>query len=144
MESPSKGAWWRARAAKSRGTAVDSAETKIAQIYASLSAAKRVGGAGLGGARRATSERGANGTTKTAVPPHCLNKQPPLCLSPRVWPTDRFDVYVCTAAERQYALEVWRLLDTAQRIIPVNTRSKRIINVPGGRKKQLLKCVSVV
>ncbi len=55
----------------------------------------------------------------------------------------RFDVYVCTAAERQYALEVWRLLDTRGNIIPVEQRARRIINVSGGRKKQLLKSLGV-
>ncbi len=48
-------------------------------------------------------------------------------------------MYVCTAAERQYALEVWRLLDSRGTIIPPEQRRGRIINVAGGRKKQLLK-----
>ena len=34
----------------------------------------------------------------------------------------RFDVYVCTAAERQYALEVWRLLDPGGKLIPDHAR----------------------
>lgn len=51
----------------------------------------------------------------------------------------RFEVYVCTAAERQYALEVWRLLDTRNNIIPYDQRAKRVVNVAGGRKKLLLK-----
>lgn len=50
---------------------------------------------------------------------------------------------MCTAAERQYALEVWRLLDTRGNIIPVEQRARRIINVSGGRKKQLLKSLGV-
>ncbi|KXZ44891.1 hypothetical protein GPECTOR_61g844 [Gonium pectorale] len=58
-------------------------------------------------------------------------------------PKLRFDVYVCTAAERQYALEVWRLLDTAAKIIPVEQRSRRIVNVSGSRKKQLLRSLGV-
>lgn len=41
-------------------------------------------------------------------------------------------MYVCTAAERQYALEVWRLLDRTGVIIPEDDRSKRVVNVPGG------------
>ena len=34
----------------------------------------------------------------------------------------RFDVYVCTAADRQYALEVWRLLDPGGKLIPDDAR----------------------
>lgn len=49
----------------------------------------------------------------------------------------RFDVYVCTAAERGYALEAWRLLDSNNDIIPDNIRSVRVVCVPGGRKKEL-------
>ena len=49
----------------------------------------------------------------------------------------RFDVYVCTAAERGYALEAWRLLDSNNDIIPDNIRSVRVVCVPGGQKKEL-------
>ncbi|KAJ9507787.1 hypothetical protein QJQ45_019303, partial [Haematococcus lacustris] len=41
----------------------------------------------------------------------------------------KFDVYVCTTAERQYALEVWRLVDPGSRIIPKDERRARITNV---------------
>ncbi|KAJ9508120.1 hypothetical protein QJQ45_021455, partial [Haematococcus lacustris] len=41
----------------------------------------------------------------------------------------KFDVYVCTTAERQYALEVWRLVDPGNRIIPKDERRARITNV---------------
>lgn len=51
----------------------------------------------------------------------------------------RFDVYVCTAAERQYALEVWRLLDIKGNIIPQAERRTRLVNVSNGRKKMLLR-----
>ena len=34
----------------------------------------------------------------------------------------RFTVYVCTAAEREYALEVWRLLDPEAELIPYELR----------------------
>ena len=34
----------------------------------------------------------------------------------------RFTVYVCTAADREYALEVWRLLDPEAELIPFNSR----------------------
>ncbi|KAL3148469.1 hypothetical protein ABBQ38_013914 [Trebouxia sp. C0009 RCD-2024] len=49
----------------------------------------------------------------------------------------RFDVWVCTAAERGYALEAWRLLDSNNDIIPDPIRSVRVVCVPGGRKKEL-------
>lgn len=38
----------------------------------------------------------------------------------------RFDVYVCTAATRDYALEAWRLLDPNGTLISDSKRSKRI------------------
>lgn len=38
----------------------------------------------------------------------------------------RFDIYVCTAATRDYALEAWRLLDPNGTLIPDSKRSKRI------------------
>ncbi len=34
----------------------------------------------------------------------------------------RFTVYVCTAADREYALEVWRLLDPEAELIPFDLR----------------------
>ena len=34
----------------------------------------------------------------------------------------RFNVYVCTAADREYALEVWRLLDPEAELIPFSLR----------------------
>jgi len=49
----------------------------------------------------------------------------------------RFEVYACTAAERQYALEVWRLLDSNAALIPVPLRRQRIVNVGAGRLKTL-------
>lgn len=38
-------------------------------------------------------------------------------------------MYVCTTAERQYALEVWRLLDSTAQLIPADQRGEKIINV---------------
>ena len=35
----------------------------------------------------------------------------------------RFTVYVCTAADREYALEVWRLLDPKAELIPFELRT---------------------
>ena len=37
-----------------------------------------------------------------------------------------FTVYVCTAAEREYALEVWRLLDPEAQLIPFGLRGTHI------------------
>lgn len=37
----------------------------------------------------------------------------------------RFDIYVCTAAEREYALEAWRILDPAALLIPWELRQAR-------------------
>ena len=56
----------------------------------------------------------------------------------------RFDVYVCTAAERQYALEVWRLLDSTGSIILPEQRKARIVNVSGGKKKTLLHSLGLI
>ncbi|KAL0054332.1 hypothetical protein WJX82_007216 [Trebouxia sp. C0006] len=55
----------------------------------------------------------------------------------------RFDVYVCTAAERGYALEAWRLLDLNSDIIPDAVRAARVVCVPGGQKKELRKVLHV-
>jgi hypothetical protein len=59
-----------------------------------------------------------------------------------IFPLVRFEVYVCTAAERPYALEVWRLLDTKASLIPLDQRSQRIVNVK--KKKSLLETVGVI
>ena len=47
----------------------------------------------------------------------------------------RFDVYVCTAANREYALEAWRLLDPRGVLIPAHKRTERINS--GSREKSL-------
>lgn len=60
------------------------------------------------------------------------------------WACCRFSIYVCTAAERQYALEVWRLLDTQGTLIPIDQRKKRLVNVPAGAKKTMLHSLGVV
>jgi hypothetical protein len=49
----------------------------------------------------------------------------------------RFEVHVCTTAERGYALEAWRQLDPHARLIPVASRPTRIVCVPSKLKKQL-------
>lgn len=57
------------------------------------------------------------------------------CRAPAV--RQRWEIYVCTAAEREYALEAWRLLDPHARLIPWKQRAERIVCVPAGRKKAL-------
>ncbi|KAK9817895.1 hypothetical protein WJX72_003895 [[Myrmecia] bisecta] len=49
----------------------------------------------------------------------------------------RFELYVCTAAEREYALEAWRILDPAAQLIPHEQRAQRVVCVPSRRKKTL-------
>ncbi|VAH66070.1 unnamed protein product [Triticum turgidum subsp. durum] len=49
----------------------------------------------------------------------------------------RFEVYVCTMAERDYALEIWRLLDPEANLISLNNLSDRVVCVKAGSKKSL-------
>ncbi|KFK28749.1 hypothetical protein AALP_AA7G041800 [Arabis alpina] len=49
----------------------------------------------------------------------------------------RFEVYVCTMAERDYALEMWRLLDPEGNLINANDLLARIVCVKPGLKKSL-------
>lgn len=41
----------------------------------------------------------------------------------------KFEVYICTAAERNYAMEVWRLLDPGYQMIPFTELGRRVVNV---------------
>ncbi|KAJ8753749.1 hypothetical protein K2173_000003 [Erythroxylum novogranatense] len=50
----------------------------------------------------------------------------------------RFEVYVCTMAERDYALEMWRLLDPEAKLISSKQLLDRIICVKSGSRKSLL------
>ncbi|KAL3717039.1 hypothetical protein ACJRO7_008595 [Eucalyptus globulus] len=50
----------------------------------------------------------------------------------------RFEVYVCTMAERDYALEMWRLLDPEARLIDREQVSNRVVCVKSGSRKSLL------
>ncbi|KAG9441000.1 hypothetical protein H6P81_016854 [Aristolochia fimbriata] len=50
----------------------------------------------------------------------------------------RFEVYVCTMAERDYALEMWRLLDPDANLINPKELLDRIVCVKSGSKKSLL------
>lgn len=49
----------------------------------------------------------------------------------------RFEVYVCTMAERDYALEMWRLLDPDSNLINARELLDRIVCVKSGSKKSL-------
>ncbi|KAJ7942555.1 RNA polymerase II C-terminal domain phosphatase-like [Quillaja saponaria] len=50
----------------------------------------------------------------------------------------RFEVYVCTMAERDYALEMWRLLDPEAHLIGSKQLLDRIVCVKSGSRKSLL------
>ncbi|XP_027353596.1 RNA polymerase II C-terminal domain phosphatase-like 2 [Abrus precatorius] len=50
----------------------------------------------------------------------------------------RFEVYVCTMAERDYALEMWRLLDPEAHLIGSKQILHRVICVKSGSRKCLL------
>ncbi|XP_044461081.1 RNA polymerase II C-terminal domain phosphatase-like 1 [Mangifera indica] len=49
----------------------------------------------------------------------------------------RFEVYVCTMAERDYALEMWRLLDPESNLINTKELLNRIVCVKSGSRKSL-------
>lgn len=51
----------------------------------------------------------------------------------------RFEVYVCTMAERDYALEMWRLLDPDSNLINSKELLGRIVCVKSGK----LPCMAV-
>ncbi|KAG8374404.1 hypothetical protein BUALT_Bualt11G0128300 [Buddleja alternifolia] len=50
----------------------------------------------------------------------------------------RFEVYVCTMAERDYALEMWRLLDPEARLIDSKKLLDCVVCVKSGARKSLL------
>ncbi|XP_024981052.1 RNA polymerase II C-terminal domain phosphatase-like 2 isoform X2 [Cynara cardunculus var. scolymus] len=50
----------------------------------------------------------------------------------------RFEVYVCTMAERDYALEMWRLLDPEAHLIGPKQLLSRVVCVKSGARKSLL------
>ncbi|KAI3474727.1 hypothetical protein Pfo_029912 [Paulownia fortunei] len=50
----------------------------------------------------------------------------------------RFEVYVCTMAERDYALEMWRLLDPEAHLISSKQLLDRVVCVKSGARKSLL------
>ncbi|KAJ0699585.1 putative protein-serine/threonine phosphatase [Helianthus annuus] len=50
----------------------------------------------------------------------------------------RFEVYICTMAERDYALEMWRLLDPGTHLITPKQLLNRVVCVKSGARKSLL------
>lgn len=50
----------------------------------------------------------------------------------------RFEVYVCTMAERDYALEMWRLLDPESHLINSKELLDRIVCVKAGNHHFLI------
>ncbi|XP_043723857.1 RNA polymerase II C-terminal domain phosphatase-like 2 [Telopea speciosissima] len=50
----------------------------------------------------------------------------------------RFEVFVCTMAERDYALEMWRLLDPEAHLISSKQLLERVVCVKSGLRKSLL------
>lgn len=51
----------------------------------------------------------------------------------------RYEVYVCTKGQPEYAHEVWRMLDPNGTIIPESERAARIVCVPADHDKDLLR-----
>lgn len=45
----------------------------------------------------------------------------------------RFEVFVCTMAEREYALEMWRLLDPGAHLISPKQLLNRVVCVNSGK-----------
>lgn len=52
----------------------------------------------------------------------------------------RFEVYVCTMAERDYALEMWRLLDPEAHLINSKQLLDRVVCVKSGKRYILRVC----
>lgn len=55
----------------------------------------------------------------------------------------RFEVYVCTMAERDYALEMWRLLDPEAHLISLKELRDRIVCVKPGQNSSLASFIPV-
>lgn len=51
----------------------------------------------------------------------------------------RFEVYVCTMAERDYALEMWRLLDPEAHLIGSKQLLDRVVCVKSGKLFMILR-----
>ncbi|KAH7441695.1 hypothetical protein KP509_03G049400 [Ceratopteris richardii] len=50
----------------------------------------------------------------------------------------RFEVFVCTMSEKEYALEMWRLLDPESQLLSAKEMADRVVCVKPGSKKSLL------
>ncbi|KAJ7545142.1 hypothetical protein O6H91_09G109000 [Diphasiastrum complanatum] len=50
----------------------------------------------------------------------------------------RFEVFICTMSEKDYALEMWRLLDPEGRLIETREVQERLLCVKSGSKKSLI------
>lgn len=48
----------------------------------------------------------------------------------------RFEVYICTMSERDYALEMWRLLDPEGQLINVKELNDRVLCVDAGKMSE--------
>lgn len=55
----------------------------------------------------------------------------------------RFEVYVCTMAERDYALEMWRLLDPDAHLIGSKQLLNRVVCVKSGKHNSIYNIVFV-
>jgi hypothetical protein len=64
------------------------------------------------------------------TPPPKKHPLHPLCC--------RWEVYVCTTAEREYAWEAWRLLDPQATLFPTQELAWRMLCVTSPQKKDLL------
>jgi hypothetical protein len=53
-------------------------------------------------------------------------------------PARRWEVYLCTNAQRPYAEVAWSLLDPQQSVFPFGELSWRLLSVPASEKKDLL------
>lgn len=54
---------------------------------------------------------------------------PCVCCRRNIYTKQKFDVSVCTTAQRPYALEVWRLFDPEGVLIPKDQLESRIVDV---------------
>lgn len=71
------------------------------------------------------------------VPAHlCLSIHLPMCVPTPTTP--RWEVYICTTAEREYAWEAWRLLDPEGSLFPLTELTWRMLCVTSPQKKDLL------
>ncbi len=65
------------------------------------------------------------------------------CVLHRLPTRQRYEVYVCTAAEREYALEAWRILDPTAQLLPHAQRAQRVVCVPARRRKSLSEVLGI-